>query len=457
MDALRKTLRLNFFAHRLNNSEFVRATEALREAERGRTTLESVAELIDHFSSARVDEREPVTLAEVRSAVRYLKLDQRLKALTQDAPWSSTQRAMYRRLTHLEHDPVPLHAQGTRQGNKDFVHSAQHYFEAFDLDGSGDVSNPELDRVMSNPQLAGREAATAVAMRVYSRYLIHCNEDGPLRFTRKDLEIFGAQGIPDDSKTTYKLNSRWEMFLQQAQEMCPAGPLEAEDFSPRSVRQGRAGSCVLLATLKNQETVRSMFTAREDGFVDIHLADGSTQTVKDLTPAERLYHAQTLDGGRWPGLLEMAVGQRLHALEPEPDGSARSGANGIPVEEASLAMTGHASNKIEFSALSPNKTRELLVDLQQLAKPWVCGSRAAPRGKDSKMSVEELQNGVANNHAYRFVEYDPKTDLVSLQNPWHRGEWAIRQDGSDDGDFHMPFLDFYTSYRWVSGPGLKAA
>lgn len=94
------------------------------------------------------------------------------------------------------------------------------------------------------------------------------------------------------------------------------------------------------------------------------------------------------------------------------------------------------------------QTRELLTQVVAQEGPILCGSR--PTANGDFINSEELHNGIANGHCYSVKDFDPKTQRVTLQNPWHRGEWSHEQDESNDGVFSMPLNDFYCSYRWVA-------
>lgn len=152
--------------------------------------------------------------------------------------------------------------------------------------------------------------------------------------------------------------------------------------------------------------------------------------------------------------MEIAMGQRLFKAKPASDGSFRTSINGQPVETTIAALSGYPSKRYSLDSQTPNQVRALLTELSKVGGPVVCASRSVGGADDSAITVESLKNGIANNHAYtlRDVRYDPSTDMVSLRNPWRRGEWTIKPDGVEDGKFQMPLLDFYSSYRWVAAP-----
>jgi len=456
---LRQQISQAFVSHRLNNSELVAVTQRLQECENEQRSPQPTVDLLKQFSQVECDRRDPVTPDQVKSAVSYLRLDSYLDRLSEDKPWSPYERALYRRLSNLENDPVPVAALPESKGSTAFAQTVQQNFDQWDLDRDGALSNLELDKALANPRLTGDAAAAAVVLRRQSTALITCVEEAAAGVTRQDLETFLAHGVPDNSTATFKVNMGFKANCKAAAQMGPAPALLSENFDAEQVEQGRAGSCVLLSTQASvkSEQIRSMFEPLENGTVNVRFADGDVQNVRDLTLAERLYHAKSADGGRWPGLVEVAIGQRIFAHSPKEDGSVRSAANGIHPEEASQALHGRSIARVNLDEMSIKETREMLISLMDCPQPWLAGSRKTVRGHDSQVSIEDLHNGITNNHAYSIKGFDPETDQVWLRNPWRHGEWVIRPDGRDDGVFSMPLRDFYSSYLWVSVPASGTA
>jgi hypothetical protein len=192
-----------------------------------------------------------------------------------------------------------------------------------------------------------------------------------------------------------------------------------------------------------------MFTeGSEPGSYDVQFPDGKKETVREPSLAERLFHSHGVDGERWPAILEIAAAQRLLEEGGQTKDGLRGVIEGIDPEFALPAMTGRPALRSSLDEISPSQTRELLRQGLSSGGPVICGSRPAANG--DFINVEELHNGIANSHCYSIQGYDPESDRVTLQNPWHKGEWKFAQDGQDDGVFEMPLRDFYASFRWVT-------
>ncbi|MFN8610473.1 MAG: C2 family cysteine protease [Vulcanimicrobiota bacterium] len=456
--ALRQQISQAFVSHRLNNSELVAVTQRLRECEAEQRSPEPTQNLLKKLSQPEVDMRSPVSLDEVKDAVSYLRLDGYFNRLSPDKPWTPYERALYRRLSALENDPVPLAARPESKGSAAFAETVKKNFNSWDLDGDGALSNVELDQALANPDLKGEAAAAAVVLRRQSTALQTCASQTFSGVTVADLVAFTAHGVPDNAAATFKINMGYKANCVAAAQMRPAPDLMSENFDPLQVEQGRAGSCVYLSTQSGvvPEKLKDMFEPLADGTINVHFADGDTQNVRDLTLAERLYHAKSPNGGRWPGLMEVAIGQRIFQHSPKEDGSFRSAANGINPEEASQALHGRSIARVNLDEISLNDTRKMLISLMECPQPWLAGSRKTIKGQDSVVSIEDLHNGIHNNHAYSIQAFEAASDTITLRNPWRHGEWVLRPDGKDDGTFSMPLKDFYASYFWVSVPNNPA-
>lgn len=456
LQSLQQTAREAYLAHRLNQPELIDVAAKLQAAEKNKGSLDDVKALMDSYVEITTDWRGK-TEGTLADATRYLGLDKQYAALSEDKAWTAYDRALYRRMSVPQNDPAPgASAAEASKGNPELVKAALSIFDACDTDHNGNLTPVELDAAMANNNFSNEQIAALVALRRNGPQLETCVKDGKL--SKEDLLFFQDHGIPNDSKITNKLNVGYGGLLQRVNKMQPAGPLMEENFDGKEVFQGKAGSCVMLSTEANVPDLKSMFSDNGNGTFTVTFKDGAKEVVKDLSTAERLYHARSGAQGRWPGLMEMAMGQRLNKLSPSPDGSPRSSANGQPVEQTILAFSGIPGKRYTIDKRSPEETRELLTKLTTSASgPLVACTRSTPKGDDSIVSMEALNNGISNNHAYSLLGYNPVTDEVQLRNPWHRGEWTIKQDGVDDGIFSMPLLQFYSSYRMVAAPDLDAA
>lgn len=443
---LPKQVREAFLAHRLNRAELVQVAEAGERAE----------EVFQALLDPSVDVRLPVDEARFASALGAFGLDAEFAALDPAKAWSPYERALYRRLSAPAFDPAEEPAReavAPGPGSASFAETARARFDDWDRDHDTHLEPAELDRAMESGGTTPAESAALVLLRSYPEALGSCAPDDGLGITLADLGNFAREGFPGAPDFTRKIGADFERLAAEAAALREAPPLQDEDMDPLAMRQNRAGSCVLLSTAGGlgEAEVERLFEARSPGEVTVRFQDGEEEIVYELTPAERLYHATGTTGQRWPGLLEVAIGQRLARKLRSAD-SARQAADGVPPEEAILALTGRPARKDSLDELSLEQTRALLADLCSRPGPRICGSRPLPLLKGEQFDVETLHNGIQNSHAYTVLGYDEATDTVRLRNPWNKNPWLLSGAAPEAGVFEMPLAQFYASFRWVAAP-----
>lgn len=421
-----------FLAHRLSRAELVKVVEG--------------APLADFLDPA-VDLRDAVSPERFTRAVASLGLDREMASLRPDQVWTPYQRALYRRLSTPEHDPALPAAPGEPAGSPDLAAAVRNGFETWDRDHDLRLSVEEVDRALAEATLAPAAAAALAVLRTFPQALGSCQPHDGEGVTQQDMILFARGGIPGAPSLTARLNADFLTLSERASAMPEPGPLTGDPFS---LRQGRLGSCVLLATMAGMDDLSGLVVKAEPGSFAVRFPDGEEETVYDLAPGERLVHAVGDGEARWPGLVEMALGQRL--ARSAGARSARLAVDGVPPEEALRAFTGREAVKVSLDERSLDDTRAWLREIFSRPGPRVCGTRPDPILKGQQFDVEELHNGIQNAHAYTLLGYDPGSDTVLLRNPWRKNPWAGDPD-SADGVFRMPVPQFYASFRWIASPG----
>lgn len=429
-------LREAFLSHRLNRAELVRAAES--------------PEALEALLDPATDLREPVSADRVDRVLADLGLDREFRELDPDAVWSPYQRALYRRLSVPENDPAERPAPPPPGRPDAFVDAAMGVFEQWDRNHDTRLDTAEIDRMMEDPDLTPAQAAAAVVLRSYTEALGSANPHDGSGVTKQDLKLFVDGAVPGLDGVVAE---EFRALHAQAAALEPAAPLAEESRDPFELRQNRLGACVMLSTAAgmSESELADLVTPAPDGGAVVHFRDGEEELVYELTTAERLFHATGEAGARWPGLLEVAMGQRL-ARKNRGGDSARSAADGIPPEEAIQALTGRTAARLSLDEISLNETRRRLAEICSRPGPRICGSRPNPILKGHQYDVEALHNGIQNSHAYTLLGYDEATDTVRLRNPWHRGPWIMASDPGETGVFEMPAAQFYSSFRWIVSP-----
>lgn len=455
----RQKLVTAYLGHRLNHSELVALTA------RGDADIASFEKEYAELTERNTDRREAYAPEQLEGAWQELGLKERFQSLEESKVWSAEERALHRRLSRPENDPFSGdEALPKAVLDGELAGILEQNFQAWDRNGDTRLGPDELDFLMTggfygekleianDPRLA---PALTTLMR-YDRLLGSARNDGE-GISLADIDAWSQDPRLVDAGSIELVNEAFAKYSREANEATMGQSLLLENITPSAIHQGVAGSCVLLATIAGtpEDQLRSMVIDNGDGIHTVNFADGATERVDEPTLAARLYHSSGEGMERWPAVLEIAAAQRLLREGGSKAEGLRGTIEGIDPEFALSALSGRSARQESLDELSLVQTRELLSRALASEGPVICGSR--PRANSDFINVEELHNGIVNGHCYSVQGYDPETDRVKLQNPWHKTEWAFAQDGADDGVFEMPLRDFYSSFRWLGYAQPKAA
>lgn len=438
-----------FAGYRLNRRELA---DLVADHLNGKETEEK----LNVYSDRKVDWHDQRSPEEVEALLSQLGMDEDVSQLDENKVWTRLERSLVRRLSGPE--PVPEAEVSPAPLDPRFARSLEENMNSWDRNADYRVTASELDYVMAGGfygELRDQadDPLKAATLATFRRYISRMGAADPYDgegVTGTDLKMLTNAPPTHDLGLHMDLNEVFGEYFLQAQKLGPV-ELEQELISPQEIRQGVPGSCVFLSTLQGQDSdeLKSLITPQEDGFIRVSFGDGSEELVTPPTLAERLFHAQGKDGDTWVAVLERAMGQKLYREQTGPqERSVRLAIDGIEPETALETVTGKAAQKFNLDEMSLAQTREQLARVTQADSPVICGSR--PNAIGDFISVEELHNGIVNGHAYTIKSYDSESDMVTLQNPWHKQEWLHAKDGLDDGVFQMPARDFYCSFRWIA-------
>jgi len=299
-----------------------------------------------------------------------------------------------------------------------FWNYAKAGFAKWDTDKNGELSIPEIDRAINDPQVKGPDAAAAVAMR------------RALKAKKNPINPLTVDKLapPKDPPTDPKLKSPdMEAMFKAALKKINAS--RSSLYGPdgpklESISQGRVGDCFCLAPLgamthRDPDQVRRMFHAAKDGKIEVKLGN-ETVKVEGLTDGEAALLASTRGQGSWVQIYEKAMGQHLASKKAKmttPIGAVGSGGSAGTV----LALiTGHPIERFTLKTIKDPKTEESarkakLEELRTRLEQAIKDKRLVCGGTPNKL--EPPIPGVTPNHAYAILNYDRKTDLVTFWNP----------------------------------------
>lgn len=442
-----------YLAYRLNRNELA---DLVTESQAGN----SVDQKFESYTDRKVDWKDQRAGSELDGLVDQLGLQEQLEQLDEDQVWTPFERALHRKLTDNVASETPLGPQAPVALNSLFQETVEQNFDTWDRNVKGRITAQGLDFIMAGGFFdewrtvadTPRTAAALAVLRQYGSRLSNADPYDGKGLTQKDLRILAERGVAGDPGIVGLVNDTFTDYLAQGMSLSVRKAIDEEMISPANIHQGVPGSCVMLSTLAGQSAheLERMIEEDADGNFTVTFGDGSTETVAEPTLAERFYHAKGAEGDRWLAILEKALGQRLYReKEDRPEvRSIRLAIDGIEPETALKSVTGLESVKVSLDESTLNETRAHLSQMTGRDEPVICGSR--PEALSDFISIEELHNGIINSHAYAVKGYNSETDMVTLQNPWHKGEWSQATDGVDDGVFEMPARDFYCSFRWIA-------
>lgn len=296
------------------------------------------------------------------------------------------------------------------------------HFKAWDTDHDTVLSIVEIEHAVASPANTGTAAAAIASLRRAVR---------TKSFKRPPLTLGAIQQLVPKPQGREDLPDLEEMFASALKSIDSSTSelLVPAKLSLDCLEQGKLGDCFCLAPLgamlhRDPAEVARMFGQGNDGFVSVTLGGGRVFRVPFPTDAERALMATSDGSGVWVNCYEKAVGQ-LKMDKDDPDHVTelnvvtRGGSAGTMLS----ILTGHEIVRASCLPFRDKKVPEaekarLLDDLRrqmtatQAAGRLICGGTAS-----GKTSQGHRPPGVRGPHAYAILNYDAKTDIVTLWDP----------------------------------------
>lgn len=326
---------------------------------------------------------------------------------------------------------------------KRFGDAAAEGFARWDLDHDGYINLRESTRALAKTENKGDTAAALAALHEL------------LRGTRWRINAITLQQVREPARRPLEM-TQWEPVFQR---MVAAIEKPASEIfmngAPKldGLRQGREGDCYLLAVLgaqlnKDPALVKAMISPR-DGGVLVDFQSLKVQ-VPPLTDAERALAATSGDQGTWPSLIEkawgsMEVARRGGGLTNPLDGG---GGGGNPANVIRI-LTGRKT--ISRQLVLEDGINEVIKDLDYSLRLCKEDKRLACAGSDGR----RMPPGLVPRHAYAILDYNPRTRLVTMWNPWGLDRPVIGEPGlqtgyaTKSGRFDIPITDFVRVFDMV--------
>lgn len=326
-------------------------------------------------------------------------------------------------------------------------------FEQLDQNGDGQLDRLEMGALLRDAESYGLEPEQAASVYTYQDLVgaISGPSGGFPPVAREDLSPRGPMArLADFALGSEGRRERTEVLLgQDAVSLTEQRNAESSLYGaqgepdPMSVRQGREGSCWLMAVVSQlaPEEIQELIERTPEGETRVHFPGREPELVSELTEAERLVYSQA--NGDWAALLEKAAAQ-VFARESQD-------INGDNPVRATELLRGSTSDMI-FLDVIPDPGQPDYRDLNELHQ------RLEENTQDDRIITAsafdfDFDPAVSNisspGHTYAVLDYDPETRFVTVRNPWGQGERADR-DGHDDGVFQMSLEDFHLSFTGLA-------
>ncbi len=249
----------------------------------------------------------------------------------------------------------------------------------------------------------------------------------------------------------------------------PGDPVAS--VKPEAVVQGGVGNCYFMAALSslaqvNPMAIVDMIKDNGDGTYTVTFPGASDEPITVLAPTEYELSRFAAAGphGTWPAVMEKAYGvyrsqstfQQCLPLSYQDSNYPQEATDGGSSHSAGLAiLTGG-----DVEMVSSASTREAHAALTKAFKE---GRPATAYIHKELFSLFFGGNnltadaGIPRGHEYSVLSYNPETGIVTIRNPWGRGEPMGRdekpRDGLNDGVFNMTLEEFKLNFSGLALAG----
>ncbi len=362
-------------------------------------------------------------------------------------------------------------------------------FDRMDKDGNGCLSKSEVAAAVSNPEFKGKdaEAVTLIYNHPDISTLSPANDGNKCTgISKDDISLItkndaNKKMVMDNLDTIRKFQdkSKGNLF----------GP--GDSVNANGVKQGEVGDCNFLSPLSSwsdtpegKKSIREMIKPAgkdKDGndqyTVTFHDPKNPSKTfdvtVTKPSESELINYAKGTENGTWAATIEKAYGK--YRIDHDENGNVinRTIGNGEPIQ---LGAGGHTSAKNAITILTGKKAENIdinsfgqsLSDLDKdltkaftgnkpvmtaaieglgegaMKKPWYAKWLMQPAGGlDGDKSAT---SGLTAGHEYSVLGYDPKSQQVTMRNPYGSNDAKDPNMVSKNGTFKMSLTDFQKNF-----------
>jgi hypothetical protein len=342
----------------------------------------------------------------------------------------------------------------------EFSKLVRENFSKWDKDGDGFISKAEIDKLLQDPSIKGDAAAALATLKAMIDTLQGFSDDewGPENdgVTLKDIEEYErrrASGKDKDARAVDNVYYYSKQRINGASRQLFAHGVP----DPKAAQQGNVGDCYFIAAVVSKaasdpQAIKNMIKDNNDGTYTVTFPGQKPVKVTAPTDAEIANYSGAGADGIWLSVLEKAYGQLLNEnawifTTGSPQDAADGGAS---LSTGISAITGNSVDTDILSFTSLDTTRNKLEKALKAGKVVTAGIR----GNLPLIESDSRDNGLPMGHAYSIIAYDRKSDMVTVRNPWGRGEPVDAQgrpkDGVDDGIFTIKLTEFDQYFSMIA-------
>lgn len=353
----------------------------------------------------------------------------------------------------------------------------QAHFDEIDEDHNGLLSAAEMAAASGNAHYKGEESAAMTAVFQNLTQLQLLSDDTkilpklpsnkyldkfPLQsydergLSKADMEKFVELAVKGDARVSAAIGS-FSMVGYSAESVnSPIFAKGIQSIQPGSVQQGELGDCYFLsavAALANtpagKQRILSMIQDVGHDMVTVTFPGKLPVTISKPTAGELGKYASPGPDGMWVPILEKAYAKLKNdnpMLLSKANPYDAIGSGGLLATGVGL-VTGKSTDTDILLLTSTETLRRKLTQAAAQKRVMTVGTNGA-----MPWAKKETANGLPKGHAYSVLDFDPKTDMVTVRNPWGNTEVSDGhgpRDGVDDGIFKMPLSEFKSTFDMV--------
>lgn len=355
------------------------------------------------------------------------------------------------------------------------------HFAALDANGDQLLSKSELGKALGNPSFKGEESAALTAAYKHISDFKALSEDTkwlpklpdnqylnkiPLHtydergISRQDLERFLELSGQGDSRVTEAMG-RFTMASYPPAIHPETFPKGIDSIRPDNITQGEIGDCYFLAavaslanTPQGKRQIQNMIKELGDGRVTVTFPGKQPITLHKPTQSELSLYSNSGSDGMWLSILEKAYAHQRNdsAWFIKRSNPYDKIGNGAMLGTGVGAVSGKWA---DTDVLLLTSTSALRLKLQQATAQHQVITAGINKSLNP-MGDGRTDNGLPEAHAYSVLDFDAKSDMITIRNPWGQTEVSDGngpRDGVDDGTFKMPLTEFKSTFSMISYSG----